>query len=105
MPSRPNEHSSLGAPVRGCYHLLKCDRQNNRPQWPSATQIEQICNPDPPWLRQHATVRERATCIPRLTLTGAYGEVLVHAVRVIRVCGGGARSSGVETATRGRSPS
>ena len=25
MPSRPNEHSSLGVPVGGCSHHLKCD--------------------------------------------------------------------------------
>ena len=35
MPSRPNEHSSLGAPVRGCYHHLK-RRLAHMPHWPAA---------------------------------------------------------------------
>ena len=61
MPSRPNEHSSLGVPVGGCSHHLKCDRLTRpvgrqRLEIPDHTGITHT-----PWPRQNATVREHAS--------------------------------------------
>ena len=97
MPSRPNEHASLGAPVRGCYHHLKCDWHTcptGRRQLKSSRDLS-------PLSTLAAAKRDcEGACIPRLTLTETCEEALDNVVRAFRVCGGGARSSSVETATQ-----
>ena len=103
MPSRPNEHSSLGVPVGGCSHHLKCDWLT-RSVGRQRLEIPAAHRHNPHTLAAAKRACEGA-CIPRLTLTGVYEVALDNVVRTFRVCGGGARSSDAETATRGRSPS
>ena len=69
MPSRPNEHSSLGAPVRGCYHRLKKATGTPAPLADGSLNRAEICPPYPPWLEH--TQREprqkhacEGACIP-----------------------------------------
>ena len=104
MPSRPNEHSSLGVPVGGCsHHSLKTG------DWHTSSVGRQRLKPAAHQHNPHTLAAAKrdceGACIPRLTLTGTYEEALDNVVRAFRVCGGGARSSDAETATRGRSPS
>ena len=73
MPGRPNEHSSLGVPVGGCSHHLKCDRQNTSPNGRRRlqTRAAREHTPHTQAVRQglYKRWKKRQSAVPKLKLT------------------------------------